>query len=111
MGDGPWWLADPKSPIFQAAARAAEEVWRVKPLFVREGGTMAITTFLQRKLKAPAIHIPLGASSCNAHLANERIGIKNLRYGKEVIKKFFRNIAENMQSKIPLSKDGIRGEM
>ena len=33
---------------------------------------MPITAFLEDLLKAPAIHLPLGQSSDNAHLPNER---------------------------------------
>ena len=35
-----WWLGDPQSPPFRAAADAVEDVWGEKPAYVREGGTM-----------------------------------------------------------------------
>lgn len=46
---------------------------------------MPITAFLEDLLKAPAIHLPLGQSSDNAHLPNERIRYLNLTNGKAII--------------------------
>lgn len=35
---GNWWLGNPESHAFQAAAKAIRDVWNVEPLFIREGG-------------------------------------------------------------------------
>ena len=79
-------------------ARASiEKVWGVPPLLVREGGTMPISSFLSRQLKAPAVHIPLGQSSDSGHLPNERIRITNLVNGKVILS----NITYNIDSMHP----------
>lgn len=44
---GKWWLQDPFSDSYQAAARAIEKHWGVKPNFVCEGGTLRVTPFLE----------------------------------------------------------------
>ena len=44
---GKWWLQDPFSDSYQAAARAIEKHWGVKPIFVCEGGTLRVTPFLE----------------------------------------------------------------
>ena len=68
------------------------------PLFVREGGTMATAPYMEKILDIPAIHIPLGAASCNAHLPNERIGIKNLVNGIDVMKKLFVKLGDRLSN-------------
>ncbi len=42
-----WWLQDPFNSSYQAAARAIEKHWDVKPNFVCEGGTLRVTPFLE----------------------------------------------------------------
>lgn len=74
------------------AEAAITDVWGVQPRHVREGGTMPITAFLETLLKAPAIHLPLGQATDNAHLPNERIRYLNLINGKEVIKRILRQV-------------------
>jgi di- and tripeptidase len=90
--DGDWWLCDRDSRAFSVAREAIREVWGVDPLPVREGGSMPVISVLEKRFGAPAIVIPLGQQSDAAHLPNERIRIKNLLYGKEVLKKVFERL-------------------
>lgn len=64
---------------FRAALQAVQDVWCVRPLVVREGGTMPVIRFLQDTLRVPAIHLPIGQASDAAHMPNERIRIVNLK--------------------------------
>lgn len=73
---------------FQAADRAIERVWGVRPSYIREGGTIPITRFLEDKLGASAVHLPLGQASDAAHLPNERMRLENLIKGKHVFQHF-----------------------
>lgn len=84
MGD--WWEADPKSQLFQMAERAVRREWGVDPLYVREGGTMPVASLIEKMLGAPALMIPMGQSSDNCHLANERLRRINLVKGKNVVR-------------------------
>jgi acetylornithine deacetylase/succinyl-diaminopimelate desuccinylase-like protein len=90
---GDWWLGEPSGKLFQAAASAIHEVWGMEALFTREGGTIPLTSFLERTLNAPAIHIPIGQRSDAAHLENERIRIENLSKGKSVLKVLLEKLA------------------
>lgn len=65
--------------IRRAAVQAIEDVWSIRPLIVREGGTMPVIRFLQDCLNVPAVHLPLGQASDAAHMPNERIKIINLK--------------------------------
>lgn len=91
---GDWWLGDRSNKYYKFAAQAIQEEWGVPPMYVREGGTIPVTPFLEQTLGAPALLLPLGTSSDRAHLENERIGLENLLKGKNVIKRLFRSLAE-----------------
>ncbi len=54
---------------------------------------MRVTTFLERTLQAPAMHLPLGQASDAPHLPNERIRLLNLTKGVSVIESLLANIA------------------
>lgn len=56
-----------------------QDVWGVKPLKIREGGTVPTVFWLEKEFGAPCVHLPLGQSSDAGHLANERMRLLNLR--------------------------------
>ncbi|CAG9463974.1 unnamed protein product [Pedinophyceae sp. YPF-701] len=85
---GGWWQADVSSELMRCAEQAIEQVWHKKPLHVREGGTMPVTSTLERILGAPALLIPFGQSSDSTHLPNERLKRDNLLRGRDVIREF-----------------------
>ncbi|GFR43583.1 hypothetical protein Agub_g4680, partial [Astrephomene gubernaculifera] len=89
---GNWWEARPGSPWLAMAEAAIAKEWGVHPLYVREGGTMPVASYLERLLGAPAIMIPMGQSSDNCHLANERIRRTNLFKGKNVIRRLLEEV-------------------
>jgi hypothetical protein len=67
------------------AERAVRREWGEPPLYVREGGTMPVASLIEKMLGAPALMIPMGQSSDNCHLANERLRRVNLIKGKNVV--------------------------
>jgi acetylornithine deacetylase/succinyl-diaminopimelate desuccinylase-like protein len=83
---GDWWEADTASRYFAMAEQAVVREWGVKPLYVREGGTMPVAGVIEAVLGAPALLIPLGQSSDACHLPNERIRRANLVRGKNVFR-------------------------
>jgi acetylornithine deacetylase/succinyl-diaminopimelate desuccinylase-like protein len=85
---GDWWVGDPKNSYFKQAAKCVEEVWGVKPIFTREGGSLPIIPFLADTFQAPIILIAIGQSSDGAHSQNERIRELNLRNGQQVLRRF-----------------------
>eukprot|EP00741_Cyanophora_paradoxa_P020844 tig00021314_g20122.t1 len=87
-----WWLGNPRGGAFKALARAVQEVWGERPMYVREGGTIPVTPFLEKTLGAPAVHLAMGQSSDQAHLANERIRYLNLVKGMQVVKAFLKEV-------------------
>jgi di- and tripeptidase len=91
---GDWWLGDPNHCYFKAAEDCLGKVWNQKVVYSREGGTIPITTRLEKLLSAPAIHLPIGQSSDAQHLGNERIRLENLMKGKQVIVEFFKRVGQ-----------------
>jgi di- and tripeptidase/Cys-Gly metallodipeptidase DUG1 len=75
------------------AERAVFREWGVHPLYVREGGTMPVASLIEKMLGAPALMIPMGQSSDNCHLANERLRRTNLIKGKNVVRHLLEEVA------------------
>lgn len=59
-------------------AKCISAQWHLDPLFIREGGSVPSLPFLEQEFGAHAVHFPIGTSSDNAHLPNERIRVLNL---------------------------------
>lgn len=93
-GHGDYWISDPSSAGYQLAERAVKCVWGVNPMYVCEGGTLSIFSFLANRLGAPVVQVPLGQASDNAHLPNERIRTINLYRGRDVFKFIIRELSE-----------------
>lgn len=82
------WLGDPENDAFRTLEEAIMEEWsvgeggerveRVKPLYIREGGSIPTARFLEKEFGAMAAHLPCGQASDHAHLDNERLRLVNL---------------------------------
>lgn len=79
------WYADPKEPIFQAAARALEEAFGREPVFTREGGSIPIVQAFQQTFAAPVVLLGFGLPGENAHAPNEWMSVENYTRGAEAI--------------------------
>lgn len=88
-----WWLASLDNPYFKALESSVEEVWGMKPLKIREGGTVPTIFWLEAEFGAPCVHLPLGQASDAGHLANERMRLLNLRNGKRVVELYLGKVA------------------
>ncbi|KAI8977252.1 WD40-repeat-containing domain protein [Mycotypha africana] len=87
-----YWLGDLNSKYFKAVERAIQDEWQMKPLYIREGGSIPAVRWLEKFCNAPAVHIPFGQSSDQAHLHNERIRLLNLHAGRRIIKTLLSDI-------------------
>lgn len=66
----------------------------LKPLYIREGGSIPAISFLEREFHAPAAMFPCGQASDNAHLDNERIRVENLHKARDIFKQVFRKLSK-----------------
>jgi len=96
--EGRWWEADMSGDLMKCAETAIRDVWGVDPLHVREGGTMPVTSTMERLFQAPALLIPFGQASDSTHLPNERLCRDNLLRGRDVIRRLLEEIGQLARS-------------
>lgn len=85
LSNGRPWLSDTSSPNYQAAIKATEHVYRMKPDLTREGGSIPVTLTLQEVSGKTVVHLPVGASDDGAHSQNEKINIRNYIEGTKLL--------------------------
>lgn len=90
-----WWLGNLDDPWFHALEDAVRDEWGVQPLRIREGGSIPSIPYLEKEFSCHALHLPLGQSTDQAHLPDERISLANLRRGKLVVERFLLNVARS----------------
>ncbi|KAB8071184.1 hypothetical protein BDV29DRAFT_22544 [Aspergillus leporis] len=66
----------------------------VRPIYIREGGSIPTIRFLEKEFSAPAANLPCGQASDNAHLYNERLRIENLYKSREIFSYVFSRLPE-----------------
>ncbi|PWW77941.1 glutathione degradosome [Tuber magnatum] len=92
------WLGDPENDAFRTLEEAVMDVWsegneeRVRPLYIREGGSIPTARFLEKEFGAPAAHLPCGQASDQAHLDDERLRLVNLYKSKAILKRVFKEL-------------------
>ena len=87
------WYAEGSGPVFDAAARALEQTWGRKPVFIREGGSIPIVQAFQETLNgAPALLIGFGLPGENAHAPNEWMSVENFYKGAEAIARLYEEL-------------------
>ncbi|KAI5960372.1 uncharacterized protein KGF55_004664 [Candida pseudojiufengensis] len=72
------WLGNPNNKVYKILYNKMKLNWLKDPIFIREGGSIPSIRFLEKTFNAPAIQIPCGQSSDNAHLKDEKLRIINL---------------------------------
>ncbi|KAJ7242825.1 hypothetical protein B0H12DRAFT_839440 [Mycena haematopus] len=93
-----WWLGELDDFWFKALESAVQEEWGMEPLRIREGGTIPSVPWLEKEFGCHALHLPMGQSSDQAHLPNERISLDNLRRGRSVIERFLSTVGKGTTS-------------
>lgn len=82
----------PSSSESPASSSSLDPSPRMKPLYIREGGSIPSIRFLEKEFGAPAAHLPCGQASDCAHLDNERLRLVNLFNSKRIFKEVFREL-------------------
>ncbi|KAJ1921043.1 hypothetical protein H4219_000901 [Mycoemilia scoparia] len=117
-----WWLADPNHPFSSAAREAIAAEWNSSsgssapstdpnntdpkeqnpaPLLIREGGSIPAVPWLEEFFgpDATIINLPMGQSTDNAHMSNERIKLVNLVKGRNVVSRLLQLIGPHFNQK------------
>jgi acetylornithine deacetylase/succinyl-diaminopimelate desuccinylase-like protein len=72
-------------PATRAAARAIEAVHGVPPVYIREGGSIPVTSAFDDLLGLPVVLLGFTQPTCNAHAPNEWLLMENFEQGTRVI--------------------------
>lgn len=79
----PGMLANTDSPFMRAATCAIENAFGVKPVLIREGGSIPIVTRFQEVLGCDCLLLGWGLSDDNAHSPNEKFRVQD--YGRGIV--------------------------
>lgn len=82
-----------KSPAFQAASRAFEEVFGKTPIPMRDGGSIPIVALFKKELGLDTVLMGFGFDTDAIHSPNEHFGVKNFVIGIETIISFYKHFA------------------
>lgn len=88
-------VLDRHSAAMQAAARAYEAAWGVRPIFSREGGSVPVVSSFQEDLRAPIVMIPFGYKGGGAHGPNEYMVLDMFHKGIQAMIHFYREFSQN----------------
>src|SRR5699024_1862130 len=78
---------------FEAASRAMEESFGIKPVPQRSGGSIPIVALFERELKSKSVLMGFGLASDAIHSPNEHFGVWNFLKGIETIPLFYKHFS------------------
>lgn len=87
-------VVDVQSPQMQVAVDAYEQVFGVRPSFVRGGGTIPVVGLLGNKLNVPVVMLGFGLPDDNLHSPNEKFSLEMFRKGIETSIIFYEGLSE-----------------
>jgi acetylornithine deacetylase/succinyl-diaminopimelate desuccinylase-like protein len=79
---------------YQAAAKAIKTTFKKKPVPVRGGGSIPISSILEKELGVKIVYMGFGLDNDNLHSPNEKFNIENFYKGIETIPYFHKFFAE-----------------
>ncbi len=93
MASSPPAIVERDSSAVHAASRALEDVWGVKPVFQRQGGTVPVVGLVQELLEVDSLLLGFGLPDDNLHAPNEKMHLPNFRRGIETFIRFMFEIS------------------
>ena len=92
LNTAPVAISELDNPGVQAMHQAMETVWGTRPLYRREGGSIAAVALLQQICGVESILVGTGLPSDNVHSPNERLHLPTWYKGIDAIIHFFFNL-------------------
>jgi acetylornithine deacetylase/succinyl-diaminopimelate desuccinylase-like protein len=86
-------IVDYDSDAVHSASRALEAVWGVRPVFVRQGGSVPVVGMIQDLLEVDSLMLGFGLPDDNLHAPNEKLHLPNFYRGIETYIRFMYEIA------------------
>lgn len=87
------WVASPDHWNYEAAFKATEAVYGVRPDLTREGGSIPITLTFANTLDKNVLLLPMGRSDDGAHSTNEKLDLSNYIKGTQLLGTYLYEIA------------------
>ena len=79
---------------YKAASNAYEDVFKLKPIPTKDGGSIPIIALFEKELKSKTILMGFGLDSDAIHSPNEHYGISNFLLGIETISNFYHHFTK-----------------
>jgi acetylornithine deacetylase/succinyl-diaminopimelate desuccinylase-like protein len=92
MHGGKPWMTEFDSPFIQAAARAIEQGFGKRPVYMREGGSIPVVSTFQEVLGIPTVLFGIGLPDENSHAPNEKLDLRNFFGGTVAAAFLYREI-------------------
>jgi acetylornithine deacetylase/succinyl-diaminopimelate desuccinylase-like protein len=92
FGGGPASITDPQVPGAKALARGLEQVWNIRPVFKREGGSIPVVADMQKILGIESVLTGFGLPDDNLHAPNEKLHLPTWYKGIDALINFFYNL-------------------
>lgn len=90
-------VIDRHSPAVEAAVSAIEQVWKKRPHFVREGGSIPVVVDLQKVIDAQLVLLSFGYKGCAAHGPNEHVYLDMWYKGMAITIGFYDELSKRMK--------------
>jgi acetylornithine deacetylase/succinyl-diaminopimelate desuccinylase-like protein len=74
-------LVEAEGPLVEAAMAAMTDVWGVRPVRIREGGSIPIVSAFSQVLGKPVLLLGFGLSDDGLHSPNEKFDLTNFYNG------------------------------
>jgi len=91
---GQGYVAPTNTPAYRAASKAIEDVYGVKPVPFRSGGSIPIISTFEQVLGIKSILLGFGLESDAIHSPNENYPLEQFFRGIEVIPRFYKYFSE-----------------
>jgi acetylornithine deacetylase/succinyl-diaminopimelate desuccinylase-like protein len=91
---GQGYVAPTNTPAYKAASKAIEDVYGVKPVPFRSGGSIPIISTFEQVLGIKSILLGFGLESDAIHSPNENYPLEQFFRGIEVIPRFYKYFSE-----------------
>lgn len=91
---GQGYVAPTDTPAYRAASRAIEDVYGIKPVPFRSGGSIPIISTFEQVLGIKSILLGFGLESDAIHSPNENYPLEQFFKGIEVIPRFYKYFSE-----------------
>ena len=79
---------------YKAASNAYEDVFNLKPIPTKDGGSIPIIALFEKELESKSILMGFGLDSDAIHSPNEHFGVSNFLLGIETISKFYHHFTK-----------------